>query len=656
MSLSSLLAKARPLVASRFAEVSTPLHGNYNCILFFSLSNGVSRAHICVGVGTDLSRAWQNGVHRCQAEALRHKLSVSWLRIDWVTKIESLTWGGLSARLARTKRNYFRFGLALDTKFKHAFLEPELCANAMLYPGSDKAAAGLNEKNFSVYARQRFGQQIPLDFSAETPIQLFTHEGIFFTDDPTLAVLPIGTQTNNGAQWLPGPTDTQTPWRDPACLNAGRRQIHPLESNEVFALINSSANFLARQVQKTGKFIYGHFPCFGRTIPTYNALRHASSIYSMLEAWELTQDKALLAAIRLALDYLINTLIRRYPQADGNILAFNVDINGEVKLGANAVSLLALVKHDELTGDTRHRPLMEQLALGIVHMQDTASGKFIHVLNAKDLSVKDAFRIVYYDGEAAFGLMRLYGLTRDPRWLETVERAFDYFLKADHWEHHDHWLSYCANELTLYKPEEKYFRFGVQNIAGYLDFILQRETTYPTLLELSMAFQAMLQRIENEYPQMLHVLDGLDIDKFHRALHHRAHYLLNGFFWPELAMYFAKPQTIVGSFFIRHHSFRVRIDDIEHYLSGYVAYWKMLGSRSYEGGAKKEFFRARTSDENVAPDNAAESCGNGCKLRYRRGADVSHQPQGIPRSGDLCCECDVAGIKSSLPFLPQSGY
>src|SRR5690625_4529954 len=574
MALTSLLIKARETLSKRADELFVPVGDadKNKIILFFSISGGRRRARVGQVMSDSFAAAWKQGASMAQRWARRYRVSARWLRVDWVTAVEPMSWQELNAdHIEKTKRSFFRYGIAFDADFQHAFLEQELNGNAMLYRGAKVPHAKFNKNNFMRYARIRYGERVDLSFEPNTLVFKFSTQGLFVAEDASLKNISVYEQS----QWLAAPS-----------RNVVLLQIDELAPEQVYQLILSGSEFLTKQVNKDGKFIYGYFPCFGRKIPTYNTLRHASTIYSMVEALELTRDEDLLASIQRALNYLATEIIHLYPQDDGSVLAYNVDINDEIKLGANAVSLLAMVKYTEVTGDEQYLSLMESLALGIARMQDAQTGKFVHILNAHDLSVQSEFRTIYYDGEAAFGLMRLYGLTKDPRWLAIVEKGFDYFIAADHWKAHDHWLSYCANELTLYKPEEKYFQFGVKNIADHLDFIINRITTFPTLLELSMAFYNMLERIK-QMPEMMHVLDGLDVPKFYRAMHARAHYLLNGFFWPEFAMYYARPAEILGSFFIRHHAFRVRIDDVEHYLSGYIAYWKMLKAEEKKEEKKK---------------------------------------------------------------------
>jgi hypothetical protein len=213
-------------------------------------------------------------------------------------------------------------------------------------------------------------------------------------------------------------------------------------------------------------------------------------------------------------------------------------------------------------------------------MQDQQTGAFVHVLEYPSLELKEERRTIYYDGEAVFGLLRLYDLSRDPRLLSSVQRAMDHFIAAEHWKAHDHWLGYAITEFTQYVVCERYFLFGIRNVREHLDFVLTRLTAYPTLLELMMAAQNMIERMQQkrELRELLH--RELDLPKFEDALRYRAHYLLNGYFFPELAMFFKAPEKMLGSFFIRHYGFRVRIDDVQHYLSAYAAYWRLLSTQS----------------------------------------------------------------------------
>lgn len=536
------------LAALRTACAAAPvltLEGARQAVLFLSWSDGTERARVITGTGRSAEDAWQAAVAQLPAECPAIRL----LRADWAIACDRTDWRALHAQLSRTKRNYFRLGIALDAQFGHAFLETELNANAMLYGGRNEPCAQLNPGNFTAYARRKYGQ-VELDLSDAAPVWTFATAGAFVGEDGV--VHPLG----------------------PAGRNGGRRRIEKLDPDSLEALIKAGSLYLADQVKLDGRFDYGWHPCFDRPIGTYNALRHASSVYAMLEAWEVTRTPLLLDAIRRALNDLTGSLIRSARLPDGQLAAFLVEANGEVKLGGNAVCLLALVKYCEVMANDAYRPLLDRLAAGILHMQ-RPDGGFVHILGYPSLEVREQFRTIYYDGEATFGLMRLHDLTGDPRWLDAAERAFGHFEAAGHARAHDHWLGYAAAALIRHRPEERWFRFALDNVRDYLDFVEKRITTFPTLLELMMASEQVIARLRAD-PSLAHLLKGFDLAHFDRAMHARAHYLLNGHFWPELAMFFANPARIMGSFFIRHHGFRVRIDDVEHYLSGLIAYLRHL--------------------------------------------------------------------------------
>lgn len=105
-------------------------------------------------------------------------------------------------------------------------------------------------------------------------------------------------------------------------------------------------------------------------------------------------------------------------------------------------------------------------------------GLTTHVLNYPNYDLKEKFRIIYYDGEAALALLRLYQINQDKRLLETVKLMFENFIHKRYEKYHDHWLSYCTNELTKICPEEKYFIFGLNNYLKHFIFIRNRKTTY----------------------------------------------------------------------------------------------------------------------------------------------------------------------------------
>ena len=553
MSLDQLAKRLKPAFLEMVAGNSYQ-----PCRVFLAASDMKTRAITRHASAAEPLEAWNSAFEQLKSALGAIKPTI--LRADFVISSQNMTWQEFLKLIGKTRRNYFRKGFALPD-YSIAFTECELNANAMLYKEGkgDLKYCVFREENSDRYSNTRFGCDFPR-LEPSDRVEVFVTNGVFISDAEKTPLKMTGVE-----------------------LAAGHRDASHIDDATFLKCARTGAAYLAKEVQKSGRFIYGHYPCFNKIVPSYNTLRHFSSIFAMLDVYS-TYNKIgnanLAAAITRALKYGVKHFIAYRPLDDGTEAAYLVDINDEIKLGALGVTIVMLAKYSELMNTRKYIPLMEKLARGILTMQKP-DGSFVHVLNATDYSVKEPFRIVYYDGEAIFGLMRLYSLTKEQKYLDISERAFQRFIATDHWQNHDHWLSYSINELSKYQPKAEYFDFGISNFLDFLPFIYHRDTQYPTLLELTMAADAMLENIKSR-PEMHYLLERVPFDDFYAAMESRAKNLLNGYFWPELAMFFKKPETISGAFFIRHHAFRVRTDDVEHFLSSFVAYRRYLARRDHD--------------------------------------------------------------------------
>ncbi|MDP8583948.1 poly(glycerol-phosphate) alpha-glucosyltransferase [Listeria innocua] len=519
------------------AEEHATYNGKWHGFLTIGYKNKratvINFSYLCLA--TLINEMKKSALKNQTEEAISFKMDIA---VNY--QLENL--GEWNRKALKTKKNYYRRGIALNENFKIALMEQEINANAILLPGDEGLA--INVENMNRYLIQANKNQAQLNLTIDSSVVTFETVGWFF-DGKNIHEL------------------------ETSSLDHGRRKVERLTPEIISTLVENAGEYLAHQVNATGEFNYGWFACFDKKIKHYNSLRHASTTYSMLEAYELTGNKAILEAATKALTYLEKHFIY---EKDDRAFLIEPELR-EVKLGGSAATLLALTKYMHITGTKTYLPLCRKIANAILSLQDE-DGKFTHVLEYPSLEVKDIFRIIYYDGEAVFGLLRLYEIDRDSKWLDAAAKSFNHFIKDKYWQNHDHWLSYCANEITKYIKDEAYYEFGLQNAFDNLPFIYERETTFPTFLELTVATKEMTLRMEAEGHQAL--LTSYSLENLEKTITKRALYQLNGYFYPELAMYYKNPARIEGSFFIRHQSFRVRIDDVEHNISGYVRYYQLL--------------------------------------------------------------------------------
>jgi hypothetical protein len=518
-------------------------------IVFLTLGDGRTPGTVIAGKGEGLVEAAERAL---AAAVTRGGRSWDRMRLDLVTRVlddQPVT--------PRGRLDFERGldGLAFDGRSGIAFLPDEVVVRTLVNSDGE-----LRASNVEKYLRQLdspLADELDrLWRTGEAEVRRFRTRAIFVIGDRSMP------------------------------LYRGHRVPSRVDADELLDAARSAGDYLRRAVRDDGSFVYAYLAKTDREKDDYNLLRHAGTAYSMLELFQETADEALLAAAGRALDHLRHRIVDCRAGAERGSCVIE---KGFVKLGGNALAILALARHAEATGDRTDLPLMSNLARWMTSVQ-TSSGEFtIHKLELDTGEVDDHIS-EYYPGEALFALARLHRLDGDPAWLSAAARGAEWLITqrdgdlADDQLSHDHWLLYALNEITAIQGKDADPLFGEHalRLARVIVSAQNRRPQFPDWLgsyykpprstptatrSEGLCAAYLLARRLGRDAEAADILEAARLGvEFQLQLQFR----------PESTLFLPDPARASGGLPRSLTDFEIRIDYVQHSLSSFLALRRIL--------------------------------------------------------------------------------
>ncbi len=372
--------------------------------------------------------------------------------------------------------------------------------------------------------------------------------------------------------WIEGVDGSAVP------LGRGNTDVPEVTVELLRTRIGLAAAYMARETNDRGKITYEYQGRDESTGTSYNLLRHAGSLYAMVQGWRVQPEPAVLEAGRRAADYLI-----RQTREDKAHPGERYTLDGSrSKLGGEGLGLMALVELEKAAPGSVEGPVLEGLARHIERMQRTdGSFQCFYNYDGKHPSLE---RSVFYPGEAMLGLIRLEQLTGDERWLDVAVRGADY-LVHDQWVGYgirvmiapDAWLLQALEELDRVRPDadRRAYAFAVARaVAG--NKLMEEDLAPPDLVgaDISSIRNLPNAATAGSYGEALTAaarLEGRTLGRrgpWFDAAMLNARYQLRNQFIGNNAWWLANPERAFGAFRLRADDAEIRNDYVQHNLSG----------------------------------------------------------------------------------------
>jgi len=360
-----------------------------------------------------------------------------------------------------------------------------------------------------------------------------------------------------------------------------------ISSREIDQAVVLAGEYLKNAVKDDGSFVYEYFPQTNQKNSQYNMLRHAGTVYAMAEIYEHTGDKVLLEKTRKAIAFLLGALKDSSIHHEAVLVALD---DGQIKLGANALAILALAKVMDVTRTSEHLQTAQKLARWI-QLTQSPQGRFL--VHKQDVATRkiSEFESGYYPGEAIYALTLLYRLDKNEAWLDTAEKAAQYLIyvrdggKTMVGLSHDHWLLYGLNELYRLRPRKIYYdhalkiaeavlnaqdkALGGEKAGGFSAAV--RSTSVATRVEGLCAVRQLVRDFGT--PKELEMISS--------GIFQGAKFLLGRQVTQETAAKEKWPSRAVGGFLENPQSPAIRIDCVQHNVSALLGVLRALQQEGY---------------------------------------------------------------------------
>ncbi|MEO6955088.1 MAG: hypothetical protein ABI321_25030 [Polyangia bacterium] len=245
----------------------------------------------------------------------------------------------------------------------------------------------------------------------------------------------------------------------------GRTPGPELTREHLLAAAEAGGRYLLSHLDDAGQFDYEYYTVEDERVggQDYSLPRHAGAVSFLAALDAHTPDPAREAGMRRALDYLVR---QRPHGCDGERICVGSPDAPVVDLGSSALSLVAAAEYERATSDARYEPFVQGLVAFVLSMQKP-NGEFCHLFDAERRRRDEETQLLYYSGEAAYGLALTLAKHPDGRVEAALDRSLGYLTNTqyDHlagqfYVGEDHWTCMAVDAGWEHLPAAHRVRYA----------------------------------------------------------------------------------------------------------------------------------------------------------------------------------------------------